>query len=497
VPAGGPDGGESIGEDVATPVTPPATVAPVDPPPAVDPCASPELRSLGDGRVAQWRFDEGEGTNAADATGLGHKGAVVGATWIDDGVLGRALHFDGISYVQVARTQDLDIDGAITMIAWVRPSTLDELQLTILSKAVSSTTGYDLGIHTYDLLFGRVGGADGAGRTLAKNGGMVLGQWQQVVVTYDGTTGSLYYNGVLAHSKAIGGPNGIVASDLMIGKPADRSSLFFMGDIDEVEILNVALDAAQVAAYYRCVASRSPFTLPDVNVPPPVEPPAGPPGPVLPLPISTDGLVAYYAMSMSGRDESGRGNDAEVKGAIPVSDRFGNADAAYLFDGVDDALVCARPAGLPSGTAARTIAGWFWSDKLQQYAASLFGYGGASYGANFQLTIGPQSLTDYPVVFRVNGWGDSSDWRSGVAPAPLLDQRWHHAAVTYDGSKVALYIDGALQASATWAYQTSPAAITLGAETGTGGTPWKGALDDVVIFSRVLSSDEIKTLAAN
>jgi hypothetical protein len=51
--------------------------------------------------------------------------------------------------------------------------------------------------------------------------------------------------------------------------------------------------------------------------------------------------------------------------------------------------------------------------------------------------------------------------------------------------------------TATWTYQTSPAAITIGAETGTGGSPWKGALDDVVIFSRVLSAEEIRTLAIN
>ena len=285
---------------------------------------------------------------------------------------------------------------------------------------------------------------------------------------------------------------------MTIGKPADRDDLYFAGDIDEVEILNVALDAEQVAAYYRCVASRSSFTLPDIQVPPPATPPAGPPGPVPPLPIAADGLVAYYAMSMSGKDESGRGNDAEVKGgATPTSDRFGNANAAYAFDGVDDVLVCAQPTGLPGGSAARTIAGWFWTDKPQQYAADLFGFGSAADGANFQLTIGPQALTNYPVVFRVNGWGDSADWRSSVAPAPFLDERWHHAAVTYDGRVVALYLDGALQASAPWTYQTGPTSITIGAETGTSGSLWKGALDDVVIFARVLTADEIKTLAAN
>ena len=215
------------------------------------------------------------------------------------------------------------------------------------------------------------------------------------------------------------------------------------------------------------------------------------------VPIAADGLVAYYLFSMDGQDASGHGNHATVTGPVPTVDRFGNANAAYKFNGIDDRIVRVDPVDLPSGAAPRTMAGWFRTNMTQQYTASLFGYGAAYSDANFELTIGPQSLTGYPVVFRVNGWSDSWDWRTGVDPASYADGHWHHAAVTYDGTKVVFYLDGAFKASGIATYRTDPAAITIGVDTQSTGWPYTGDLDDVMIFSRVLSSTEIATLAAN
>jgi hypothetical protein len=59
------------------------------------------------------------------------------------------------------------------------------------------------------------------------------------------------------------------------------------------------------------------------------------------LPASLqEGLVAYYPFNGNAKDESGNGNHGEVHGAILESDRHGNANQAYLFDGVDDYIKC-------------------------------------------------------------------------------------------------------------------------------------------------------------
>ena len=46
-----------------------------------------------------------------------------------------------------------------------------------------------------------------------------------------------------------------------------------------------------------------------------------------------DGLVACYPFNGDARDVTGNGNDGEVNGATPTSDRFGNANSAYFFQG--------------------------------------------------------------------------------------------------------------------------------------------------------------------
>jgi hypothetical protein len=55
--------------------------------------------------------------------------------------------------------------------------------------------------------------------------------------------------------------------------------------------------------------------------------------------VPTDGLVAYYPFNGNANDESGNGNNGTVNGATLTTDRFGNADSAYSFDGVDDWIV--------------------------------------------------------------------------------------------------------------------------------------------------------------
>ena len=49
-----------------------------------------------------------------------------------------------------------------------------------------------------------------------------------------------------------------------------------------------------------------------------------------------DGLIGAYFFNGSAADSSGNGNDGFVNGAETSFDRFGNANSAYRFDGIDD-----------------------------------------------------------------------------------------------------------------------------------------------------------------
>ncbi|MCP4288583.1 MAG: hypothetical protein GY792_29870, partial [Gammaproteobacteria bacterium] len=71
--------------------------------------------------VGIWRFNEGSGSLALDASGSGQHGAIQGATWTS-GVTGYALDFDGTSDY-VAFDHEPALQGELTVSAWVRPRT--------------------------------------------------------------------------------------------------------------------------------------------------------------------------------------------------------------------------------------------------------------------------------------------------------------------------------------------------------------------------------------
>ena len=54
--------------------------------------------------------------------------------------------------------------------------------------------------------------------------------------------------------------------------------------------------------------------------------------------VPTDGLVGWWPFNGNALDESGNGNTGVTNGPALDQDRYGYADAAYSFDGVDDRI---------------------------------------------------------------------------------------------------------------------------------------------------------------
>ena len=73
--------------------------------------------------------------------------------------------------------------------------------------------------------------------------------------------------------------------------------------------------------------------------------------------VPTNGLVGYWPFNGNANDESGNGNNGIVTGATLTSDRFGNANSAYSFDGLDDFIWTGFVQQL-SGSQFATISYW-------------------------------------------------------------------------------------------------------------------------------------------
>ena len=82
-----------------------------------------------------------------------------------------------------------------------------------------------------------------------------------------------------------------------------------------------------------------------------------PPEPPKPKYDFAEGLVAYYPFNGNAKDESGNGNDGEVKGAALAADRHGEDGKAYSFDGKNNSIKVSDHADLQLGSTG-TVTLW-------------------------------------------------------------------------------------------------------------------------------------------
>jgi hypothetical protein len=87
--------------------------------------------------------------------------------------------------------------------------------------------------------------------------------------------------------------------------------------------------------------------------------------------VPTNGLVGWWPFNGNANDESGSGNNGTVNGATLTSDRFGNMNKAYSFNGVNNYMQCMQsgPIGVPSITVA------FWTKNIGSGSGHIVSWG--------------------------------------------------------------------------------------------------------------------------
>jgi len=209
------------------------------------------------GLVAYWNFNEGAGTTAADSSGNGNTGILTnGPSWAA-GISGNALYFDGIDdNVTVMDSTSLDISGAFTLSAWVKPDATFTDGRTILAKNYT--------YYLYASIPGYCGDGSPLGgfevdinRTVCQPLPLAANTWAHLALTYDGSSLTLYRDGIAVATSNVSGTIVTSPGTLQIG--ANQYGEYFQGAIDEVSVYNRTLSAIEIQALYQQVAVNLPF----------------------------------------------------------------------------------------------------------------------------------------------------------------------------------------------------------------------------------------------
>ncbi|MGC8991428.1 MAG: LamG-like jellyroll fold domain-containing protein, partial [Verrucomicrobiia bacterium] len=144
------------------------------------------------------------------------------------------------------------------------------------------------------------------------------------------------------------------------------------------------------------------------------------------------GLVSWWPGNANPEDIVGP-NDAAAMGGLGYAD--GMVAQAFNLDGSSAFAQVATPAGLPLGNAPRTLALWFKTSRnlASDTESALFQYGSDANGQMFGL------ITSANAPGRLYFFGYNRDVAGNT---PLAPDTWYHAAVTYDGTTVTLFLNG-------------------------------------------------------
>ncbi|NUM34779.1 MAG: LamG domain-containing protein [Candidatus Brocadiae bacterium] len=190
-----------------------------------------------------WKFDEGSGAYAYDASGNNNTGTLYGNTSWTAGKHGNGLYFDGSGdYVQIADSTSLSPTQQITIASWVyTPGNFGYWTIVGKDNAYQNQLLGSNGIQN-SIYYG--GWSE-------KNSSAVLtaGAWNHVVITFNGSTQSIYANGTLILQGAFSAGINNSADTMYIGS-WKAASEFFYGIIDEVSVWNKALSSTEVSTFY-------------------------------------------------------------------------------------------------------------------------------------------------------------------------------------------------------------------------------------------------------
>ncbi len=392
------------------------------------------------GLIAYYPYD-GDASDASNNNLVGIEEGGVSLTSDRFGNANRAYGFDGVDDRIVS--VNLPQPSLITVAGWF--STSADYS-DGYANVIDIPGALGLGIGTTNELSGII--LIGEGDFVPINASNVVndGIWHHAALSYDGANLKLYLDGAVV-ANIPEGAGGVFYSQesqvLNIGYSTDGTDRWFNGSIDEVRIYDRALTEAELLQVYEAERPSN--------------------------------LLANYPFNGNANDESGNGIDGTVSGATLTTDRLGESDMAYSFDGVDD-FISLGEVDFVGGESMITIA--WWQDIASVESGDVLSFG------NFRARISSGFVTITPNIDGSPNIGTT-----------ITQNEWEHFVFTYDGSNPRLYKNGSqvdvVAVSGTFNESSQTAYIGTFQNT---NQYLSGSLDEIKIYARTLSAAEVLAL---
>jgi hypothetical protein len=410
-----------------------------------------------DGLIAYYKLDG----DVADASGNALDGTIMGEPNFVEGMIGMGLQLDGVDdYVDFGNDPIFDLTGSeVTLTDWVNVNDFGNGENDPwIGKGDTSymlkghRDGTQIEFFIYD------GGWIAAH---ADVGADANNTWLHAAGTFDNEKLVIYVDGEISATLDYEG-GGILNNEynVALGSNSQASGRFSEGIHDEVMVYNRALSAGEIRYLAGFRAKVDP---------------------------GTDGLVAYYALDNDANDASGNGLDGALMGDPNFVE--GIAGMAMDLDGVDDYIDCGNDPVIDA-ISEISVSAWLNIRSINTAWQAAVAKGENAWRLS-NVNMDPR------FHFGVTWWNQPEVYSVDGVTEVGFDE-WHHVTGTYDGADVKIYLDGALDASAptTVPIGISTTNLFIGLNPESDGTFWDGLIDEVMIYQRALSEEEVLYLAS-
>jgi hypothetical protein len=210
-----------------------------------------------------------------------------------------------------------------------------------------------------------------------------------------------------------------------------------------------------------------------------------------------DSVLGCWRLDGNGDDATGQRNGTTTD-VTPVPGAFMDAGGALDFSLPSAHVKITDNDSALSGLSVFTLMAWFKPPPSPGNFEVIVGKGNNTDGLptdSYYLALkklGPEELV---VSGHIHGTSLNVQVDGDLA---IAEESWHHAALSFVGGRVNLFLDGKLAKSMTWGGEmavTVGIPLIIGAHAG--GEAFTGDVDEVVLFSRTVSPEEIANYVAS